>query len=102
MERCPNCRARLDDGDSCRRCGLELARLRAVEQAHHRLAARAAGHLARGEMGAAIRTLIRAQALRRDPLVSAMLALARGQGREGPHDRGPRLIGDTVGPTPTQ
>jgi len=84
MERCPNCRARLDDGDSCRRCGLELARLRAVEQAHRRLAARAAGYLARGEMGAAIRTLIRAQALRRDPLVFAMLALARAEAGRAP------------------
>jgi len=79
VERCPNCRARLDDGDSCRRCGLELATLRAVEQAHQSLAGRAAGHLARGEMGAAIRTLNRAQALCRDPLVAAMLALARAE-----------------------
>jgi hypothetical protein len=89
MERCPNCRARLDAGDSCRRCGLELAGLRAVEQAHHRMAGRAAGHLAKGEMGAAIRALIRAQALCRDPLVSAMLALARTEVGQRPAARVP-------------
>ena len=33
MQRCPNCRARYRDGDTCHRCGMELTLLLRVEQA---------------------------------------------------------------------
>ncbi len=31
MERCPNCKARYKDGDTCQRCGMDLSRLVQIE-----------------------------------------------------------------------
>ena len=76
MDRCPNCRARRDDGNICRRCGMDLAALLDVEQAAEALTARAVGQLALGQSDAAVRTLAKAQALRADPLASHLRACA--------------------------
>lgn len=76
MDRCPNCRARSDEGDTCRRCGMDLAPLIAVEQAAEALIARAIGQLAQGQSDAAVCTLTKAEALRADPLVSHLRACA--------------------------
>ena len=76
MDRCPNCRARRDEGDTCRRCGMDLAPLLDVEQAAEALIALAIGQLARGQADAAVCTLAKAEALRADPLVSHLRAFA--------------------------
>ena len=76
MDRCPNCRARRDEGDTCRRCGMDLTPLLDVEQAAEALIARAIGQLARGQEDAAVCTLVKAEALRVDPLVSHLCAFA--------------------------
>jgi hypothetical protein len=46
MERCPNCRARWDGSPSCRRCGMDLQPLIAVEEAAEQLIARAVAQVA--------------------------------------------------------
>jgi hypothetical protein len=46
MERCPNCRARWDGNRSCRRCGMDLQPLIAVEEAAEQLIAQAVAQLA--------------------------------------------------------
>ena len=76
MDRCPNCRARRDDGNICRRCGMDLAALLDVEQAAEALIARAIGQLVQGQSDAALCTLAKAEALRADPLVSHLRACA--------------------------
>lgn len=37
MDRCPNCKARYQGGDSCRRCGMDLHRLLEIETQVHSL-----------------------------------------------------------------
>ena len=69
MERCPNCRARWDGGDTCRRCGMELGLLLAVECAAKALLARAVAQLAAGATEAASRTLEEARSLSADPFI---------------------------------
>lgn len=76
MDRCPNCRARRDEGDTCRRCGMDLAALLDVEQTAEALIAQAIGQLAQGQADAAVRTLVKAEALRADPFVSYLRAFA--------------------------
>ncbi len=81
MERCPTCRARLDGSDQCRRCGLELTLLQAVEQAGDAVIARAIDRLADGDQAGAVRDLEQARRLSGDPLVPVLLAFARTQPR---------------------
>ncbi len=75
MDRCPNCRARLDDAETCRRCGMELGLLRATEQAAETWLRRAIAHLRCDEFGHAQQALRRALSLRRDPLTESLLGL---------------------------
>lgn len=77
MERCPTCRARLDGAEQCRRCGLELTVLRAVDRASDAAIGRAIGRLADGDQAGAIRNLEQARRLSGDPLVPVLLAFAR-------------------------
>jgi hypothetical protein len=77
MERCPNCRARLDEAETCRRCGMELGLLRETERAAETWLRQGILHLARQQPRQARQALRRALALRRDPLAEALL---RGPG----------------------
>jgi len=77
MDRCPNCRARREDADTCRRCGMELGTLLAVEEAAEALIVRAIDQLARDELPAATRTLANARTLHPDPFIGHLLAFAR-------------------------
>lgn len=96
MERCPNCRARLEEGaQHCRRCGMELQLLRRTEHAATVLRERAVAALAAGDAQRARRCLERAQALSADALAGQLLAFIdtpRGgadPGRSGgPHPGG--------------
>ncbi len=76
MERCPNCRARWDGGEHCRRCGLELASLLAAEHAAHRLIARALARLAAGDGTAALSDLSRARGLHDEPFITLLQGFA--------------------------
>ena len=77
MERCPNCRARWDGGATCRRCGMDLTTLLAVERAVETLAARAVAQLAAGAIPAAIDTLTQASRLSTEPFIGHLLAFSR-------------------------
>jgi hypothetical protein len=89
MDRCPNCRARLDGAAQCRRCGLELNLLQAADRAGDAALARAIRRLADGDVPGAVRDLERARALSGDPLVPLLLAFARAQScSEIPADHG--------------
>ena len=57
MDRCPNCRARSNGADTCRRCGMELGLLMAVEEAAKRLTTQGITHLAAADCAAARRDL---------------------------------------------
>ncbi len=77
MDRCPNCRARTNGADTCRRCGMALGLLIAVEQAAERLTAQAVAHIAAAELAAARRELNKAIGLRREPFAERLLGFAR-------------------------
>ena len=77
MERCPNCRARRDDGATCRRCGMDLSRLIEVEQAAERLTAQSISRLALGDSARARGDLTRALRLHRAPLAELLVGFAR-------------------------
>ena len=79
MERCPNCRARWDGGEHCRRCGLELASLLVAEHAAHRLIARAFARLAAGEGTAALSDLSRARGLHDEPFIALLQGFVRSE-----------------------
>jgi hypothetical protein len=87
MDRCPNCRARLDGAEQCRRCGLELNLLYAVDRAGDAAVARAIRRLAEDDRIGAIRDLKQARALSGGAFVSALLAFARSTpSAESAHD----------------
>ena len=77
MERCPSCRARCDGNETCRRCGMDLATLIAVERAAERLTLQGAAYLAADDPVAAGRDLTRALGLCRTPLAELLLGFAR-------------------------
>ena len=77
MERCPNCRARVDDAETCRRCGMGLGPLIAVEEAAEGLTARGVAHLAAADPAAAVRDLDSAIRLRRDSFTELLLGFAQ-------------------------
>ena len=76
MERCPNCRARWESGETCRRCGMDLAPLLACEQAAESLVTRALAAMAAGQVDVAIDSLSQAQGLIADPLIGHLKAFA--------------------------
>jgi hypothetical protein len=77
MERCPNCRASYRDGTECRRCGMDLSQLLAVERAADSLFREALARLGAGDVRAATAALSRASTLRRDPFLDLMSGFAR-------------------------
>lgn len=79
MERCPNCRARYDRRERCRRCGMELGRLDQIERAADALVARSLQCLADGDAALAVDVLLRAKRLRQDELVVHLIALASAE-----------------------
>lgn len=82
MERCPNCRARLSEEASCRRCGMDLSRLIETEQAAERLLVAGLGGLLAGEREAARRSLARSRALRDTDLARLLIGfLEHGDSR---------------------
>jgi hypothetical protein len=87
MDRCPNCRARWDGGETCRRCGMDLAPLLVVEQAAEGLLACAVAQLARGDTPGAIRSLSRAEDLSAEPLVRHLKGFVRQLGPNPPGAR---------------
>jgi len=99
MERCPNCRARWESGETCRRCGMDLGPLLGVERAVEALLLRAAAQLAAGETEAASRSLGRASDLSADPLVGHLRRFVRTLTS---HPRQPGLERSLVEPSPGQ
>jgi hypothetical protein len=79
MDRCPNCRARLDGSEHCRRCGLELRLLLAADRAGAAAIERAIRRLAEGDRTAAIHDLEQARFLSGDRLAAVLLAFVRSQ-----------------------
>lgn len=77
MERCPSCRARWDGNTSCRRCGMDLAALLAVERAAEQYTLRGVTQLAAGDPVAARQHLSRALGLHRTPIAALLLGFAR-------------------------
>jgi hypothetical protein len=77
MDRCPNCRARLDGAEQCRRCGLELGLLRAVDRASRFAVGRALHRLLAGDQAGAIADLEQARSLRDEGLIQVLLGFAR-------------------------
>ena len=77
MERCPNCRARYQDGTECRRCGMDLSQLLAAERAADSLLREAVARLGAGDARAAADALSHAVSLHRDPFVDLVLGFAR-------------------------
>ena len=75
MERCPNCRARIQEDPICRRCGMDLALLLAVEAAVAERLRAAISRLAAGDAPAASATLRQSLALCQDPLAASLLGL---------------------------
>jgi hypothetical protein len=75
MERCPNCRARYDGSDRCRRCGMELGLLVATGRAADALLRDAIAAIAVDDLPAAEHALRHSVSLKRGPLAEALLAL---------------------------
>lgn len=79
MQRCPNCKARDDGGDNCRRCGMELGLLRRTERAAERLTRQAFRQLAIEQPAAAETTLLRVRSLQQQPLAEQLLGFIRAE-----------------------
>jgi hypothetical protein len=77
MDRCPNCRARYESGDSCRRCGMDLGSLLALERAVDGQIVRALGQFARGEVPAGRQNLAKARKLHPTPMTHHLLGFAQ-------------------------
>ena len=75
MERCPNCRARTDGGPACRRCGMDLALLQAVERAADRRLRQAITALAEGDEDAARQAALHAASLHRTAFTQRLAGL---------------------------
>lgn len=73
MERCPNCRARIEGTpECCRRCGMDLALLAAVEQSAERQLRTALADLAAGDQDKAALSVQRAMRLKRTPFAACL------------------------------
>lgn len=73
MERCPNCRARIEGApERCRRCGMDLALLMAAEQSAERALRAALVDLAAGDQDKAALSLQRSLNLKRTPLAACL------------------------------
>jgi hypothetical protein len=77
MDRCPNCRARVQDDGPCRRCGMELGLLLAVEQASEAWLRHALQCLSADDRAAAEAALRRSLQLRQYPEAQLLLGFVR-------------------------
>ena len=73
MDRCPNCRARVSGQPECRRCGMDLRLLLAIEEAAEAYLREAVARFANGDRPGAVAALCAARRLRRDPLADRLL-----------------------------
>ena len=96
MERCPNCRARWDGAEHCRRCGMELAPLLAAEHAAHRLIARALRWMGEGEARPPWPTSPGPADLYREPFIELLCRFVRAEAEGG------TPLGEPSGPRTTQ
>ncbi len=86
MQRCPNCRASYHEGSQCRRCGMELASLLAIEAAAEELMQTAVSCLTRSHSVATIALLQQAISLKHDAFAELLLAFAHEQSLRRPYD----------------
>lgn len=90
LERCPNCRARVEaHASQCRRCEMELDLLRRTQEAASALRQEAVARLAAGDRSAAEEALRKARALHADPLCESLLGYLRTGGASS-HRPAPR------------
>lgn len=84
MLRCPNCRARVTDTQTCRRCGMALDALVRMEAAAYDQLLLASSCLLRGKYSDALTALQRSRSLKDDPLSAHLLRFVSGltQARE--------------------
>ena len=76
MDRCPNCGARNPGDRQCRRCGMDLSLLLAVEVAAHQQVHEALERLATGDDAAGQVLLNQASALHHDPMIDLIRGFA--------------------------
>jgi hypothetical protein len=74
MEQCPICRAQLKGADICRRCRVELGKIKQIVRQSEALAGAAMHFLALGESGKAVRLLARANTLRATPEIAWIIS----------------------------
>ncbi|HSH57871.1 MAG TPA: hypothetical protein VK965_07985 [Halomonas sp.] len=89
MLRCPNCRARLNGGEHCRRCGMELTRLLETQRAAQRWLMEALNRLEAGNASGAIAALEHSRTLYREPFSDLLLGFARSLAEDPDSGGGP-------------
>jgi hypothetical protein len=77
MERCPNCRASYKGGQECRRCGMKLGGLLAIEAQARAREWLAIQQIAADNLAGAEQTLIRTLRLCASPLAERLLGFVR-------------------------
>jgi hypothetical protein len=77
MERCPNCRASYKGGQECRRCGMKLGGLLAIEAQARAREWIAIQQIAADNLSGAEQTLIQSLRLRTSPLAERLLGFVR-------------------------
>ena len=77
MERCPNCRASYKGGQECRRCGMKLSGLLAIEAQARAREWLAIQQIAAGNLAGAEQTLIQTLRLYASPLAERLLGFVR-------------------------
>ena len=79
MHRCPNCNARCDGNDTCRRCGMDLSLLLRTEAAAAKLLQAGITGLAANDPATARIALRRSLALQHSALAEALFGFAGAQ-----------------------
>ena len=77
MERCPNCRASYKGGQECRRCGMKLGELLAIEAQARAREWLAIQQIAADNLAGAEQTLIQTLRLCASPLAERLLGFVR-------------------------
>lgn len=77
MKRCPNCRARYKEGQECRRCGMNLGGLLAIEAQARAREWLAIQQIAADDLAGAEQTLIQTLRLCASPLAERLLGFVR-------------------------
>jgi len=89
MDQCPNCRARNPGNPQCRRCGMDLRQLLAVEAAADQRIREALESLAAGDEAACQALLTQAAALHHDPMIDLIRGLADHKQANHPEPHAP-------------